>query len=125
VLVGILAVMALVLSATGLYGVTAHGVNQRTQEIGIRTSLGATPFRVIGFVLKESSIRVLLGLTFGLTAAVFLTDLTSRVLYAVEPNDLLTFVLTSMLLVLVALTASILPARRAARLNPLDALRID
>jgi predicted permease len=125
VLVGILAVMALVLSSTGLYGVTAHGVNQRTQEIGIRTALGATPFRIIRLVLRESSVRIVLGLTLGLTAAVFLTDLTSRVLYAVEPNDLLTFVLTSTLLVLVALAASIIPARRAARLNSVDALRID
>lgn len=125
VLLGTLAVMALVMSSVGLYGVTAQGVNRRKKELGIRTALGATPFRVVWLVLQQSFVRIVLGLALGLISASFLTGLTSRVLDGVEPNDLVTFISTSVLLVFVTFAASIVPARRAASLNPVDALRID
>ena len=125
-LFAILSLMALVMSSVGLYGVTAHGVNQRTQEIGIRAALGATQLGVVWLILKQSLKRIVAGLAFGLLGAALLSEVTKRVLYnAVEPSDPLTFLSVSLLLTTVTAMASFLPAWRAARLSPADALRME
>jgi putative ABC transport system permease protein len=123
-LFGGLSVMALIMASVGLYGVTAHGVNQRRREIGIRTALGASRFRVIWMVLKQSLPRIVAGLAIGLFGADLLSDLTKIVLVdGVQPGDSLTFLSTSAILAVVAIVAVLIPAWRAARLNPSDALR--
>jgi predicted permease len=122
----IFSVLALVMSSVGLYGVTAHGVSQRTQEIGIRAALGATPGGVIWLILKQSVLRVAAGLALGLLGAALLGDLVKRVLSPdVPPRDPLTFVSISVLMASVALAACIIPAWRAARFTPADALRME
>jgi putative ABC transport system permease protein len=118
------AVMALVMSSIGLYGVTAHGVNQRTREIGIRAALGATPFGVIWLVVKQSLKRIAAGLAIGLLGAVLLNDFLKQIPFAgIKPGDPVTFISTLVLLAAVTLAASFLPAWRASKLNPSDALR--
>ena len=125
-ILGIFSLMALVMSSVGLYGVTAHGVSQRTQEIGVRAALGATRGGVIWLVLKQCVLRVTAGLSLGLLGAAFLGDFVKRVLSPeVPPRDPLTFVSISVLMAAVALTACIIPAWRAARFTPADALRME
>jgi putative ABC transport system permease protein len=120
------AVMALVMSSIGLYGVTAHGVNQRTREIGIRAALGATPFGVIWLVVKQSLTRIAAGLAIGLLGAVLLDDFLKQIPFAgAEPGDPVTFISTLLLLAAVTLAASFLPAWRASKLNPAEALRAE
>jgi predicted permease len=120
------AAMALVMSSIGLYGVTAHGVNLRAREIGIRAALGATPFGVIWLVVKQSLTRIAAGLAIGLLGAVLLNDLLKEIAFAgADPGDPVTFFSTLILLAAVTLAASFLPAWRASKLNPADALRAD
>jgi predicted permease len=123
-LFSLFAFMALLMSSVGLYGVTAHGVNQRTREIGVRVALGATPFRVIWLILKQSVKRVTVGLALGLFGATLLTQLMESILVT-KPTDTTTFATVSVVLVLVTIAASFLPAWHATRLNPVDALRTE
>jgi putative ABC transport system permease protein len=122
---GIFSVMALLMSSVGLYGVTAHGVSRRTQEIGIRAAVGATPVGVVWLVLKQSVLRVAAGLVLGLIGAALLGDLVEGILSPIPPRDPLTFTFIAALMASVALTACIVPAWRAARLTPADALRME
>jgi putative ABC transport system permease protein len=124
ILFGLFAVMALVMSSIGLYGVTAHGVNQRTQEIGIRVALGATPVGVVSLFLKQAMKRVAVGTVLGLVGATYLTDAIGSVI-VINQTDTGTFVATVAFLTIVSLTASLIPAWRASRLNPVDALRTE
>ena len=114
--------LAVTLTAVGVYGVMAYSVTQRTHEIGIRMALGAAHADVLRMVLRHGLTLTLLGVTIGLAAAFGVTRLIASLLY-VSPTDGLTFTMISALLASVAMLASLLPARRAARVDPLVALR--
>jgi putative ABC transport system permease protein len=123
VLVGSLAVLALILAAVGLYGVLAHAVLERTREIGIRMALGARSETVVALVVRQSFAMVIAGLVVGLIAAVATTPVLATTLYGVTPHDPLTLVSVPIVLTVVALGATWWPARRASRVNPTVALR--
>lgn len=122
---GLFAGVAVLLAAAGIYGVVSHSVTQRTHEIGVRVALGAGARRVLAFVLAQTLCLASCGLALGLAGAFALTRLLSSLLFGVTARDPLTFFVISLLLGVVALVASWLPARRAARLDPLKALRCE
>ncbi len=122
-LFGAFAFLALVLAAVGLYGVLSCTVSQQTVEIGIRSAFGATRADIGKLVLSRGARLVGLGLLIGLGAALLARGLLEGLLFRVSPHDPATFALVSLFLILVALVAAVLPARRAARLDPLLALR--
>jgi len=124
-LLGSAGVLALLLAAVGLYGVMSYMVAQRTREIGIRMALGATRGNVMGLVLKQGAGLVGAGIVIGLGAAFGLTRLVASSLFGVTAIDPLTFIGTSLLLALVSLAASYLPARRAMKVDPIIALRYE
>ena len=123
VLVGVFALVALALAAVGVYGVMAYSVSQRTREIGVRMALGATAASVFRLVLGQALRLVFIGVAAGLLAAGLLTRLLERLLYEVEPLDPWTFTVTALVLLVVATVASYVPARRAMRMAPVEALR--
>jgi len=116
--------LALVLAAVGIYGVIAYAVAQRTSEIGLRLALGAPRSSVISLVLRRGLFPVATGIVIGLAAAVASSRVMTGMLYGVSPTDAVTLVVVTALLGAVAVLAAYLPARRAARLDPLGALRI-
>jgi len=122
-LLGVFAVVALLLAVIGIYGVIAYSVTQRTQEIGIRMALGAEPSTILRMILRQSLVLVVAGIAIGLMAAFGLTRFMSSLLFGVGQTDLLTFALPPVLLLIVALLASLLPARRAGTVDPVTALR--
>ena len=124
VLLGLFALLALVITATGIAGVIAFSVNQRTQEFGIRMALGAQRGSVLTMVLRQGISLVLIGLALGMAGAVILTRALTTILFGVQPTDALTFVAVSMVLVAVAAAACLIPARRAASVDPMVALRV-
>jgi len=115
--------LALLLACVGLYGVMSYGVARRTNEIGIRMALGARRDNVLWLVLREALVLVAIGLVVGLFASLALTKTAATLLYELKPNDPLTIALATLLLAGVALLAGYLPARRAARVDPMVALR--
>jgi putative ABC transport system permease protein len=117
------AALALVLAAVGIYGVISYSVNQRTREIGIRLALGAEAGSVRALVLRQGLMPALAGIGGGLIAAGLLTRFLGSLLYGVAPLDPLTFVAIPMLLLLVATASVLLPASRASRVDPMEALR--
>ena len=119
----VFAALALALTVIGLYGVISYLVNQRTQEIGIRMALGAQMRHIMQLILKQGVMLVFLGVVIGLSAAAVLTRLMAHLLYNVSATDPLTFAAIGFLLTVVALVACYLPARRAAQVDPVIALR--
>jgi ABC-type antimicrobial peptide transport system permease subunit len=115
--------VALLLSAIGIYGITSYTVAQRTHEIGIRLALGAQLSDVLKLVLSHGLKLTIIGAAIGLFGAFAATRAITSVLYGVSPNDPLTFVLVSGLLIGVALAACYVPSRRATKVDPLVALR--
>jgi predicted permease len=114
---------ALLLAAIGIYGLIAYSVQQRTQEIGIRMALGAQPGALRNMVLRQGMRLALIGVAIGIGAALGLSRLLASLLFGVQPRDPLVFIAVPILLTAVALVACYLPARRATRINPLEALR--
>ena len=117
--------IALVLSAVGLYSVIAYSVTQRTREIGVRVALGADHRSVARLVVGAGLRLTTIGLIVGLGAALASTRLLSGLLYGVSPADPASFVLIALLVGVIALLASYLPARRAVRIDPIAALRAE
>jgi predicted permease len=124
-LLGIFAVLALVLSALGIYGVTAYGVTQRTRELGVRIAIGAQRGDVLRMVMAGAVKLAALGVALGLAGALIGGRLLASQLYGVGARDPLTYAVMSALLAGVALVASWLPARRATRVDPMIALRAE
>ena len=118
-------VLALLLSATGLYGVLSFSVARRTPEMGIRMALGATPSRVRAMVLRETTRIAALGTLFGIPASLAAARLIESLLYGVTPSDALTIGLAVAVMSTVAAAAGYIPAGRAARVQPLTALRYE
>jgi putative ABC transport system permease protein len=124
-LLGLFGGIALLLAAVGIYGVISYGVAQRTGEIGVRLALGASGPSVLGLIVRQGMMPVLAGLALGLGGSFALTRLMGRLLYEVRPTDPMTFGGVTLVLALVALFAAYLPARRAAKVDPMTALRHD
>ena len=124
-LLSVFAAVALVLGAIGIYGVMSFGVALRSEEIGIRRALGAGEGEVLGMVLKQGLGLAIVGLTLGLAGALAGTRVLEGFLHGVSPTDPLTFFLVGVGVVVVALAAVYLPARRASGVDPLDALRVE
>ena len=124
-LLAVFAGVALLLAIVGTYGVIAYGVQLRRRELGIRLALGATRQRVMAMVLREGFVLVAIGATIGLGAALVLTRLLESLLFEVGSRDPFTLASATAALIAVALLASLLPARKAAALDPLEAIRVE
>jgi ABC-type antimicrobial peptide transport system permease subunit len=122
-LFAIFAVIALALASVGVYAITAYGVSQRTQEIGVRVALGAQPAQIRWLVLRAAFVQLGTGLVLGLLAALGISTVIGSLLVQIEPTDPATFTFAAALLVAVTLAACLIPARRATRIDPLAALR--
>ena len=122
-LLGLFAAVALLLAAIGIYGVMSYSVSQRSHEIGLRMALGAQPGQVLGLVLRQAMILSVVGVVIGAASSFLATPLLTVYLYGVKPHDALTLTLVSLFLIGVTLFASYLPARRAARIDPMETLR--
>jgi len=120
-----LAALALLLASLGIYGVLANSVAQRTQEIGVRLALGARPGQVLAPVVAQGLRLTTIGLALGLTAALAVSRLLTGLLFGIKASDPLTFLAVGLLLMLVSLAASYVPARRATRVDPMVTLRYE
>jgi len=125
VLLGSFAALALGIAAIGLYGVVAYAVSRRTREIGVRIALGATSVEVLKMVLNDALRIAIAGIVIGTAGAWVAARALAELLYGVAPTDPASFLLASAGLVGLTLLASYIPARRAARINPITALRAD
>ena len=124
-LTSLFALLAATLAAIGIYGVVSYHVEQRTREIGLRRALGARPRDVVAAVVREGLTLSLGGIALGLAAALVLSRYLASLLFGIAPTDLLTYAVAPLLLLAVATLASIVPARRAARVDPMRALRTE
>lgn len=124
-LFGIFAVIAVILAAAGIYGVLAYSVSQRTREFGVRRAMGAADARILNLVVGQGMLQLGIGLGVGLLCAVGFARLLSVMLRGVSPFDPLTLMVVALTLFAVALSASLLPALRATRVNPMEALRYE
>jgi putative ABC transport system permease protein len=124
-LISIFAAVSLVLAVVGTYGVMAYTVSARTPELGVRIALGATTRNVLGLVLGESLVTSTLGIVVGVLAASAAARLIRGLLYGIAPNDALTFIVVTSALLAACVLAAVIPARRATRIDPVEALRRD
>jgi ABC-type antimicrobial peptide transport system permease subunit len=124
-LFGVFGGVGLVLAAVGLYGVTSYSVSRRTREIGIRMALGAQSGKVQRLIVWQGMLLAMIALVLGLGAAFAVTKLFTSILYGIRPHDILTFTVVPLFLAGVAFLACWIPSRRAARVDPLVALRYE
>jgi len=124
-LLTIFAVIGMVLSAAGIYGLISYSVARRTHEIGIRMALGAERSDVFKLVIKKGLLLIVVGLVIGVAGALALTRVLRSLLYGVTVTDPVTFVGVSLLLMVVGLVACYIPARRATKIDPMSALRYE
>jgi predicted permease len=124
-LLGLMGILAVVLAAIGLYGVIAYAVSQRTQEMGIRLALGAAPEDVLKMVLRQGMVITSIGLVVGLGLAFAVTGFMRSLLPGIEPRDPITFIGVPLLLMVIAVVAALIPARRAGAVDPVVALRYE
>ena len=124
-LLGVFAGMALLLAAIGIYGVVSFSVAQRTQEIGVRMALGAQASDVFRLVLREGATLAIIGVVVGIVLSFAATHVIQSWLFGIEPTDIVTFAATAGALIAISITASFVPARRAARVDPLLAIRAE
>jgi ABC-type antimicrobial peptide transport system permease subunit len=122
-MVALFAATALLLAAVGTYGVMAHAVANRTRELGLRAALGARPTDLVGMIVRQGAGLTLLATGIGLASAAALTRFMASLLFDVAPRDAGIFALVGVTLGVVAITATIVPARRALRVDPMLALR--
>jgi len=122
---GVFGCIGLTLAAVGLYGVMSYSVTRRTREIGIRIAMGAQRGTVERFILRQGFVLTIIALVLGWPAAWLLARVASSALYGIQPHDALTFAVTPLFLGIIALVACWIPARRAASINPTDALRAE
>ena len=125
ILLEVFAGMALLLAVLGLYGVISYSVTQRTQEIGIRMALGAQRGEVLGLVIGQGMILAGIGAGIGLAASVAFSVMLRSQLFEVSAFDPLTFTVTVLVLIVAALAGCFIPARRATKVDPMDALRYE
>ena len=116
-------IVAILLTSVGLYGILAYNVVRKTKEFGIRMALGAGRLAIVRMVMTEAVLLVGIGLMFGLAAAASFVNLAAKLLFGVQPRDTMTFASATLILVLVAIAAGYIPARRATRVEPATALR--
>ena len=124
-LLGLFALLALAIAATGISGVMALAVGQRRHEIGVRMAVGARPGEILQMVLRQGMALALVGVVLGLFGALWLTRLLQQLLFEVTPTDPLTYLGVAVVLGLAALVACYVPARRASRVDPIIALRVE
>jgi ABC-type antimicrobial peptide transport system permease subunit len=124
-LAAVVAIIGAFLAAIGIYGLAAYNVTQRTREIGVRVALGALRVQVMRLILAGAAKPVLVGAAVGLLVSSLLTDLLAGMLYGVRPLDPISFIGGAVIFVAVAAVASLVPARRAASVNPVEALRAE
>jgi putative ABC transport system permease protein len=117
--------IAVILAGAGIFGVMHYSVTQRTQEIGIRGALGASPGDVLRLVLSQALRLGVTGIAIGIFVGLALTRLMASLLFGIGPTDFVTFAAVAGLLCLVSVTASYIPARRAMRVDPIEALRYE
>jgi putative ABC transport system permease protein len=122
-LLGMFSVTALALAVIGIYGVLAYSVAQRQHELGIRMALGADAADILRLVVRQGMVLAASGVVIGLIAALLLTQLMSSLLYKVGTHDVATFILAPLLFLAVALLTSYVPARRATKVDPIEAMR--
>jgi predicted permease len=125
VLLGMFGALALLLAVVGLYGVISYSVSQRTREIGVRMALGARQLDVVKLVVGQGLRLTLIGMAIGLVGALGVTRVLSYVLYGISPTDPISFLAVGVLLTVVALAASYVPARWATRVDPISSLRTE
>jgi len=119
------AMSALALASLGIYGVISFSVTRRTAEMGIRIALGARGGQLVAMIVRQGIVPVILGLAAGISCALFVSRLIASQLYGVAPNDPLTIFAVAIILLIVAFCACWIPARRATRIDPLQALRFE
>jgi len=122
-LLALFSAFAVVLAAVGIYGVLAFAVTERTREIGIRIALGAAPGRVTAMIIRRTLALAIPGMLIGTFMSLAITRVLAKLLFEVQPTDPTTFVVVELVLLGVAIVASVIPARRAGRVDPLTALR--
>jgi len=125
ILLAVFAALALLITVTGIAGVIATSVSQRTREFGVRLALGAEPASLLGIVMRRGLTMVVAGLILGLAGAFALSRILTSLLFDTMPTDLLTFAIVSLVLFVAALTACFLPARRTMQVDPMVALRTE